>query len=297
MTKIGRRRRAISRRRSQLASHDPEVGRERGALALARLVVGRAQDRRRVDRGQHERCKVRVQRPPSLARHTERRAEQGLGGGGAQDDQRLRSDRPQLLVEPRAAGLDLEALGSLVQPPSSAFLELEVLDHVRHVGVAAIDADLVERTRQLAAGGTDERPSLPVLLVAGLLADEHQSRALRALAEDGLAGVSPEVTAAAVGGGLPQALERPPLGQERGSVVRLRLDHWPHLECQAWPTRASATGCSPPQGRDARQRPPRWRALSRAPYSWPSASASSPRTAPRSRRSATTAFRGRTPSS
>ena len=68
--------------------------------------------------------------------------------------------------------------------------------------------------------GPDERLAGEVLLVAGLLADQHHPRALEPLTEDGLGGPAPEVAAAAAGGGLAQRLERAALGQERRGVVR-----------------------------------------------------------------------------
>jgi hypothetical protein len=53
------------------------------------------------------------------------------------------------------------------------------------------------------AGGTDERTARQVLLVAGLLADDHDPGPRRPLAGHGLGGVAPQVAAAAdlLGGG------------------------------------------------------------------------------------------------
>ena len=49
---------------------------------------------------------------------------------------------------------------------------------------------------------SDERVPLEILTVAGLLADEHDLRVRRALAEDGLRRRLPEIATAAAGGGL-----------------------------------------------------------------------------------------------
>ncbi|GHB27904.1 hypothetical protein GCM10010346_59230 [Streptomyces chryseus] len=54
-------------------------------------------------------------------------------------------------------------------------LELEVLDGVGDVGVVRVDPRLVQGPRQHLAGGTDERPALSVLLVAGPLAEQQHS--------------------------------------------------------------------------------------------------------------------------
>jgi hypothetical protein len=51
--------------------------------------------------------------------------------------------------------------------------ELEVLDGVRDVRRRPVDAGRLERLVEQPAGRPDERPARPVLLVAGLLADEH----------------------------------------------------------------------------------------------------------------------------
>src|SRR5947199_230700 len=85
-------------------------------------------------------------------------------------------------------------------------------------------ADLA-RAVELAAGRTDERASLAVLAVAGLLPDEHHARAAQALAEDRLRRVSPEVASVAVRGRGAQGVQRAFFGQERSGVVRFGLEH------------------------------------------------------------------------
>ena len=78
-----------------------------------------------------------------------------------------------------------------------AGLPLEVLDDVRDVGELAVDARLLERPVEQLAGGADERPAGEILLVAGLLADEHQLGLGPSLAEDGLRAAAPEVARSA----------------------------------------------------------------------------------------------------
>ena len=106
---------------------------------------------------------------------------------------------------------------------TATLLELEVLDHVGDVRLAACDPGGIEPTVELLAGRADERLALAVLLVAGLLAHEHQPRALQPFAEDGLGGAPPQVAAAAASGSIPQCLQAPPLRQERRCIVRLGL--------------------------------------------------------------------------
>jgi hypothetical protein len=153
----------------------------------------------------------------------ERAAHQSLRRRRAKQDERLRRHRAELLLEPRAAGVDLEALRGLVDPSPAALLELEVLDDVGHVGLVARDGGGVEAPVELPARRAHERLSGEVLLVARLLAHEHDAGALQPLAEDGLRRTPPEVAAAAAGGGRAEFREGALLGQERRGVVRLGL--------------------------------------------------------------------------
>ena len=66
----------------------------------------------------------------------------------------------------------LERVRLLVDPALAARLPLEVLDGVRDVG-PPVDPGLGHALVEDSPGGADERPSGSILLVAGLLADEH----------------------------------------------------------------------------------------------------------------------------
>ena len=70
--------------------------------------------------------------------------------------------------------------------PSGRRAPLEVLDDVGDEGRLAIDPGLRQRLVQEPAGRAHERLALEVLVIAGLLADEHPAGRDRALAEDGL---------------------------------------------------------------------------------------------------------------
>src|SRR5262249_28255200 len=89
----------------------------------------------------------------------------------------------------------------------------------------------LQRPVELLARGPDERPPLLVLLVAGLLADEHDRGVIRPLAEDGLRADPPEVAAMAARRGLAQRRERPPRGEKVGGGAGL-LGHGATL-CRA----------------------------------------------------------------
>ena len=83
------------------------------------------------------------------------------------------------------------------------------------------DADLTQELAQQSACGTNERMSRFVLLVAGLLADQHQPRAARPLADDCLGRGAPKGTTTTVCGALVPAV------QVGGDVVNVKVLHDP----------------------------------------------------------------------
>src|SRR5581483_3302354 len=76
----------------------------------------------------------------------------------------------------------------------------EVLDHVGHVDLGAVDTRSLQRLVEQVPGRSDERAALLVLLVAGLLAHEHHFGVGRTLTEDGLGAGFPEIAGLAPGG-------------------------------------------------------------------------------------------------
>src|SRR5205814_752591 len=110
----------------------------------------------------------------------------------------------ELRLEPGSARRHLRPVRLLVDPPLPARLPLEVLDGVRDIGRPAVDAGRLERLVEEVPRRADERLSRAVLLVAGLLADEHRSRPDRALPEDRLRADLPQMAAATSGGRLLQ---------------------------------------------------------------------------------------------
>src|SRR2546423_1894133 len=80
----------------------------------------------------------------------------------------------------------------LVKAPLAARLPLEVLYGVRYVDVVALHSGGLERAVEKPSGGADERQAFLVLLVARLLADQHDASVGRAGAEHRLGGVRPQ---------------------------------------------------------------------------------------------------------
>src|SRR5207244_7685308 len=139
-----------------------------------------------------------LDRLPAVLGHLEAPAEQRLCRGGAEGHEDSWGDETELPVEPGPAGGDLGGVRLVVDAPLAARLPLEVLDRVRHVHLLAVDAGRFERLVEHAAGGTDERMTCEVLLVTGLLTDEHHLRAHETFTEHRLCCVAPEVAAATV---------------------------------------------------------------------------------------------------
>src|SRR3989442_14127514 len=95
---------------------DLQVGDERAHLVRARLL-GRAQDRRRMDRRDNVRRERRVDELPALPGDPEGRRDERLRRRRAEADDDLRAQDRELGVEPESAGRDLTAVWGLLEGP------------------------------------------------------------------------------------------------------------------------------------------------------------------------------------
>src|SRR2546423_5086390 len=129
---------------------------------------------------------------PTLCRDLELAADHCLRGGRAEADDDVRLDRGDFALEPLVAGVDLALGRRLVKAPLAARLPLEVLYGVRYVDVVALHSGGLERAVEKPSGRTDKRQALLVLLVARLLADQHDPPVGRAGPEHSLGGVRPQ---------------------------------------------------------------------------------------------------------
>src|SRR5205823_18012 len=111
---------------------------------------------------------------------------------------RARLDQVELGLEPRQTGLHLPAVGLLMDSALASQLVSEVLDHVGDVNLLARELGAFEASVKHAARRPHEGVALPVLSVAGLLADEHHARAPGPFADYGLRRPLPQITRAAV---------------------------------------------------------------------------------------------------
>ena len=108
-----------------------------------------------------------------------------------------------------------------MDPTLAARFPFEVLDGVGQEDVAAHQAGFLERFVEHGTGGTNERMSLPILLIAGLFADEHDSRTPSSFAKDRLGGVAIKITAATTLRSLVQNLQARCLRDEGRGIARL----------------------------------------------------------------------------
>lgn len=72
-------------------------------------------------------------------------------------------------------------------PSFPTFLEFKVLHGIGHVNISAIDSGIRQSPVQQFSRGSDERMTLNIFLVAGLLADQYDSRRPGTLPETRLA--------------------------------------------------------------------------------------------------------------
>ena len=129
-----------------------------------------------MERGHRPGGPTRGQEEAALLHQSERGAEDRVRGGRAQTHEHLGMHRLQLRFQPGPAGEDLRLLRRLVQSALAGVDELEMLDDVGEVELAAVEAHLAERAVEDLARRAHERQALPVLLVSRLLADQSETR-------------------------------------------------------------------------------------------------------------------------
>src|SRR6266511_1860535 len=156
--------------------------------------------------------------------------EQAARSGGAQRNDRRGPHDRALLDEPPLAPIDLIGVRALVETPLAAHFVLEVLHRVGDESIGAGNAGFFQRRIQDAAGRADEGLAGEILLVAGLLSDQHQVRAHPAFAGHDLGGEFVERAARAFRfGGAQLRQGRDP----RPFLDRRSRTHWP----PRWPPR------------------------------------------------------------
>src|SRR5438552_86278 len=151
-----------------------------------------------------------------------------LGGSRAEQDDQARPDHLDLRFQPGPAGTHLPGVWLLVQPALPPPGPAKVLDGVGDVDAPAVDAGLLQTPLQQLARRADKGLALKVLMIARLLADQHQPSMFGALAEHRLGRVGPKVAGLARGGRLLQ------LHDAAGPFRRLRHAQITHELSSNW---------------------------------------------------------------
>src|SRR5918992_3135865 len=169
-------------------------------------------------------CELRWERLSPVLGYAELFPEQGLRGRGAERDDDSRLDQPDFLLKPGATRPDLPCAGFLVQPAAPLDNDkLEMLDRIGHVHLTAVYSCLLQPCVEQPSSRTDERMTLSVLLITGLLAYQHDLCFPRTFTKDSLRRVHPEITPSAGSRRLTQRRQRGPgRNKVRGSSGRKR---------------------------------------------------------------------------
>ena|SRR5438128_643140 len=109
-------------------------------LRPASLVVGRAKDRRRMNRSHYQRSELGLDHLSSLFSDAEVLPEQALSGDSSETHDHFGFNGSDLSFEPGSASLDLFRIGFLVYASLAARLPVEMLHNVCNVSVSPIDA-------------------------------------------------------------------------------------------------------------------------------------------------------------
>src|SRR5215831_1793508 len=203
-------------------------------------------------RGERVGSPPRRHRAAAVLAHSNGSSKQRLSRCRSQSDDDARLNDGNLCFEPWEARLDLDRSRFTVDPPWTARHPFEMLHHISHVSPASIDTGLDEAAVEQLAGRADEGMPCSVLDISRLLADQHDQGCLRPLGEDGLSGVSMQVTCRALGSGLAQR-RNGWLGPNKLMGGLWRSGHHPNSEKDA---RSDAHSCK----RDFAAVVPGWRA-------------------------------------
>jgi hypothetical protein len=161
---------------------------------------------------------------------------------------RPRTDQAEFVVEPGAAGGGFAGGRFLVDPAGApgATLPLEVLNRIGDVDLGSLDPGRRQRAVEDDARRADKGVTLAVLLIARLLADEHERRMRRPLAKHGLGCPRPEVAVPAVEGGRPHRRQAGSRHARHGGTTRARPAPSPtRSECSPGARRRRTTPAQP----------------------------------------------------
>jgi hypothetical protein len=142
---------------------------------MPRRFIVDTQDRRGMDGGETSAAIRPAQQAAPLAREDDCATHESASRDGAKGNDELRIDQRQFPVEPPAALLHFASIWVLVKTPFAPFLVLEMLYGVGDIDRTPVEANRAQGLVEDAAGRSDERTTSAVFLIAGLLANHHES--------------------------------------------------------------------------------------------------------------------------
>ena len=134
-----------------------------------------------------------VQLPTPCRVDGEGAAQQRTQGRGPERHRDTRLEVIKFLLQPYVAGVDLQQVRFYVQSALAARLPLEMLDRVGQEDFAARESRRLKALLQHCTRRSDERTTLQILVIAGLLTHEHDPGVCRPFAADRLRRVLPQV--------------------------------------------------------------------------------------------------------
>src|SRR5438309_770285 len=138
-------------------------------------------------RRNHVRRQFRFRKFASLAANAEIFSEQGLRGGGPKTNQNLWFHECDLGVQPRSTCVDFRCARFFVNATFASFIShpLKVLNYIRDVDFASLDACLSQRAIEEQPRRTDKGPTCEIFSISRLFANEHHLGGRYAFTENG----------------------------------------------------------------------------------------------------------------
>ena len=181
-----------------------EIVNEASMFQPASFIIGRAQDRGRMNGSHDVRRESGLNEFPALFGDAKFCTEQRLSSSGAKRNYHFRFDDGYLGFEPGTTGGNFLTVWFFMNAPFATRFPLEVFDNIRDVGLRTIDAGLGKRVVKKSARWTNERFAGEIFFVTRLLTDKQDGGASPTFAEHCLGAAFPKVTRFAIGGGVAQ---------------------------------------------------------------------------------------------
>ena len=144
-------------------------------LFLSGIIIGRAQNGRWMHGGSNVGSERQTYQLAPLAIDAKVLTKKGLGRGCAEANQNLRLHKAKFSFDPRMTGVDFRITRLFVNTALAALgrLPFEMFDNIRYIDLIAIDSRFLQSAIQQLAGRAHEWTAGEILLISGLLANQH----------------------------------------------------------------------------------------------------------------------------